>query len=144
MASRISCSKPSRISWSKTPGTCLTRSGKRDMYILTFRVKRHLTFNCHGRDFTRLTVENYDLDSNCYCTMLKCGILYVELWFFRGCSSHKLNIFATHAVKVIKNRCLPWKRSDAYRERCINHQSLRSLWKLHILNFIEIPQGPMR
>ena len=30
-----------------------------------------------------------------------------------------------------------------FHQRYLNHQSLKSVWKLHTQNFIEIPQGPM-
>ena len=33
--------------------------------------------------------------------------------------------------------------SGQYHQRCLNHQSLKSVWKLHIQYFIQISQGPM-
>ena len=33
--------------------------------------------------------------------------------------------------------------SVQFYKRCLNHQSLKSVWKLHIWNFIQISQGPM-
>ena len=30
-----------------------------------------------------------------------------------------------------------------FRKRCLNHQSLKSIWKVHIWNYIQISQGPM-
>ena len=30
-----------------------------------------------------------------------------------------------------------------FHKRCLNHQSLKSVWKLHVWNFIQISQGPM-
>ena len=30
-----------------------------------------------------------------------------------------------------------------FHKRCLNHQSFKSVWKLHIWNFIQISQGPM-
>ena len=31
-----------------------------------------------------------------------------------------------------------------FNKRCLNHQSLKSIWKLHIKDLIQISQGPMR
>ena len=30
-----------------------------------------------------------------------------------------------------------------FQKRCLNHQSLKSIWNLHIYHFIQISQGPM-
>ena len=30
-----------------------------------------------------------------------------------------------------------------FHKRCLNHQSLKSVWKLHVWNFIQISQGPI-
>ena len=30
-----------------------------------------------------------------------------------------------------------------FHKRCLNHQSLKSIWKVHIWNYIQISQGPM-
>ena len=30
-----------------------------------------------------------------------------------------------------------------FHKRCLNHQSLKCVWKLHVQNFIQVSQGPM-
>ena len=30
-----------------------------------------------------------------------------------------------------------------FHRRCLNHQSLKSIWKLHVYNILQISQGPM-